>query len=319
MIKVTKADEVMEVKNICFTVYSQPGLGKTSLAFTASRPLLLDFDKGAYRAVDRKDVVQVESWSDVAAISADDLEEYDTIIIDTVGKALDALALDVIAKNARHAYGGALNQQGWGQLGVRFGAYLRKLKGLGKDVVLVSHMDEKADGDQVKERLKIQGGSKDLVLTDSDVIARISIFNKERNLVFSPTETSFGKDPAQLVSMVIPQAGSPAFSTCLEDTIAEIKAGLNQLSAAQVERKGEVDWFKAALPEMKEADEINTVLGRAKKAGNDVAKLVVERAEAMGLEFDAETRGYVYLEEMGKDGDPDETDASEEENQGEAA
>lgn len=298
MIKVTKADEVMEVKQLVFTIYSQPGLGKTSLAFTASNPLLLDFDKGSYRAVDRKDVVQVESWADIASISADDIAEYDTIIIDTVGKALDALALDVLKANSRHGYGGALNQQGWGQLGVRFGAYLRKLKGFGKDVVLVSHMDEKADGDAVKERLKIQGGTKDHVLTDSDVIARISIFNKERNLVFSPTETSFGKDPAGLVSMKLPDASSPAYATCLADIIAKVKDGLNALSAEQVERKGEVEWFRDAVPKMMDADAINAVLGRAKKAGKDMAKLVVDRATELGLEFDAETKSYVYLEEF---------------------
>lgn len=295
MLKITKADEPMTVENLCLTIYSQPGLGKTSLAFTADCPLLLDFDKGSYRAVDRKDVVQVDNWTDVADMRAEDLEGYDTIIIDTVGKALDALANNIISQNSKFAYGGALNQQGWGQLGVRFSAFLRRLKGFGKDVVLISHMDEKADGDAIKERLKIQGGSKDLVLTDSDVIARISIYNKERHLIFSPTETAFGKDPANLRDMAIPDASSDAFTTCLSDIIAKTKAGLNELSAAQIERKGEVDWFRAQLPEMLSADEINAVLGRAKRAGRDVAKMVVDRAEALGLEYDPDEQGYVEL------------------------
>lgn len=46
-LKITRSDEVIRVDTLCMTIYSQPGLGKTSLSFTASRPLLLDFDKGA--------------------------------------------------------------------------------------------------------------------------------------------------------------------------------------------------------------------------------------------------------------------------------
>lgn len=292
-LKITTADERIEVKTLCLTIYAQPGLGKTSLAFTASRPLLFDFDKGSYRAIDRKDVVQVESWADVALIRAGDLEGYDTIVIDTVGKALDALSADIIANNSRLSYGGALNQQGWGQLGVRFSAFLKLLRGFGKDVVLLSHMDEKMDGDAIKERLKIQGGSKDLVLTDSDVIARISVFNKERHLMFSPTETAFGKDPAGLVQMSIPDVSTQGFKTCLADIVTRIKADLNALSEEQIRQKAEAEWFAAALAEIDTADGINAVLDRAKKAGKAISKQVVERAGALGFDFDARARKYV--------------------------
>lgn len=301
-LNVTTADQPIHIDTICMTIYSQPGLGKTSLAFTASNPLMLDFDKGSYRAVDRGDVVQVTSWSDVAGIEASDLEHYDTIVIDTVGKALDSLTADIIEKNSRLAYGGALNQQGWGQLGVRFGAYLKRLRSFGKDIVLISHMDEKSDGEATKERLKISGGSKDLVLTDSDVIARIVIAEKRRTLVFSPTETAFGKDPANIGFVEIPNASKRQYSTYLADIISRIKEGLNSLSDAQLERKGEVEWFKDHLPEMKTPDEINAVLGRAKRVGRDVSKMVVGRAIELQLEFDEKTRSYVYLEELGKDG-----------------
>lgn len=295
-LKITKSDEVIEVRNLCLTIYSQPGLGKTSLAFTASRPLMLDFDKGSYRAVDRKDVVQVADWKDVAGITAADVADYDTIVIDTVGKALESLGADIIRSNSKLAYGGALNQQGWGQLGVRFGAFLKMLRSFGKDVVLISHMDEKRDGDEIKERLKIQGGSKDLVLTDSDVIARIVVQAKQRHLIFSPTETAFGKDPAAIGQMPLPDAADEAFGTCLADIIQTIKDGLNSLSEAQIARKSEVEWFKSALPGMETPEQINGVLGRAKKAGKDVAQMVVARANALGFDFDPDAREYVAPE-----------------------
>lgn len=297
-LNITKADEVITVDTLCWTIYSNPGLGKTSLAFTASNPLLLDFDKGAYRAVDRKDTVQIGLWDDVAQITAQDLEPYDTVILDTVGKALEFLAAKIIAENPRMGYGGALNQQGWGQLGVKFRAFLSSLRRHNKDIILISHMDEKHDGDEIKERLKIQGGSKDLVLTDSDMIARISISNKRRLLVFSPTETSFGKDPAGFSSMEVPDAASEEFARFGAKCLSDAKEAMNALSEAQIQRKSEVEWFKGHLPQILDADGINAILGRAKMAGRDVAKMVVDRAEELGLEFDAQKREYVYLEEM---------------------
>lgn len=307
-LNITKADEVIEVTALCTTIYSQPGLGKTSIAFTASRPLLLDFDGGAYRAVDRGDTVQVDSWADVSAIRTEDLADYDTVILDTVGKALDFLAADIIQNNSRLGYAGALNQQGWGQLGVKFRGFMSSLRRHGKDVILIAHMDEKHDGDTIKERLKIQGGSKDLVLTDSDMIGRISVQNKQRQLIFNPTETSFGKDPAAFDFLTVPDAASPDYKGFMGGVLDRAKASLNELSAAQVERRSEVEWFTQHLPDVKDADGINDLLGRSKKAGGDVALMVVNRAKELGLEFDPEKRKYLYLEDFTTDDDPVEED-----------
>ncbi|MGB1214864.1 MAG: ATP-binding protein [Pikeienuella sp.] len=310
-LKITSSYEPIEITNLVMTIYSQPGLGKTSLAFTASNPLLIDFDHGAHRAVDRGDIVLAEKWSDITDMSAEDLAPYDTIILDTVGKALDALTQNIINTAPRLASAGALNQRGWGQLGVRFNAFLRRLRSFGKDVILLSHMDEKADGEAVKERLKIQGGSKDLVLTDSDVIARISIYNKQRQLMFSPTETSFGKDPADLGMLVVPDAASPEFKTCLGDVLAKVKEGLNALSEAQIERKSEVEWFENTLPDVNTATDINEILNRAKKAGRDVAMMVVQRAKDIGLEFDQATHQYIHPEDdLPEEPEADETAAA---------
>ncbi|MFD2248893.1 hypothetical protein FHS82_001005 [Pseudochelatococcus lubricantis] len=292
-LKVTTATDVIKVDTLCFTVYAQPGLGKTSLAFTAPRPLLLDFDKGAHRAVDRKDTVQVSQWSDVAGITASDVASYDTIVIDTVGKAIDTLAQDIIRSNSRLSHGGALSQQGWGQLGVRFSAFLKLLRGFGKDVILIAHMDEQKDGDVTKERLKIPGGSKDLILTDSDVIARVSIIGRQRYLVFSPTETAFGKDPAEIGEATIPDTGSPEYSAFIAGIIARIKGRLNALSEAQAAHKAETEWFAENLPKLVSAEQINGVLARAKAAGRDVAKLVAERAKTLGMTFNKDGGEYI--------------------------
>ena len=85
-LKILSASEPLPVEQLVVAIYGQPGIGKTTLAFTAEAPLLLDFDKGAYRAVGRKDTVQIESWPDVTNITEADLAPYKTVIVDTAGR-----------------------------------------------------------------------------------------------------------------------------------------------------------------------------------------------------------------------------------------
>lgn len=66
---------------------------------------------------------------------------------------------------------------------------------------------------------------------------------------------------------------------------------------AQAAEQSEAEWFAAVLPKVKDAEGINGLLPRAKQAGRDVAKMLVDRANELQLEFDADARRYVYLEE----------------------
>src|SRR5690606_34637074 len=149
----TKATDAIEVKNITACIYAVPGVGKSTLGFTADRPLLLDFDQGAYRAGNRGDVVQVGAWGDVTSITAEDLSPYRTLIVDTAGRALDALTVDIIANNPKLGRGGALTLQGFGELKARFIAWTKMIRSCGLDVVLISHADEQRSGAQKSTRL----------------------------------------------------------------------------------------------------------------------------------------------------------------------
>ena len=93
----------IKVGNVIVVIYGAPNVGKTSLVLTAANPLLIDFDGGAYRAGNKsgKSVVTAKSWSDVAAMSAEDLEKFDTLIIDTVGTCLDSLVNDIMSGNPK--------------------------------------------------------------------------------------------------------------------------------------------------------------------------------------------------------------------------
>jgi hypothetical protein len=91
-LKITPPSEPIVTSNLIITLFGQPGIGKSTLAYSAPKPLLFDFDGGAQRAKGRKDTVRVHSWADVADVAQADIAPYDTIVLDTVGRALEFLA-----------------------------------------------------------------------------------------------------------------------------------------------------------------------------------------------------------------------------------
>lgn len=297
VLKITRAADPIRVDRINMVIYAAPGLGKTSLAFTAEAPLLLDFDNGAHRSANRKDVVRVSDWSDIAGITADDLEPFKTVIVDTAGRALDALTADIIRANPKSGRGGALTLQGYGHLKSQFIAFLKLLNGFGKDVVLIAHMDEQRNGDEIIERLDVQGGSKGEIYKAADAMGRIAIADNKRWLRFSPTDASFGKNPAQFDPLEIPKLASPEFQTFLADVIQQTKDRLNEMTEAQMEAAQEQDWFRQALPGVEDAEGINGLLVRATKGGLTAKALLHERATSLGLAFDRSAGKYVAKKE----------------------
>lgn len=292
MLRITRAADPITVDRLNVVLYAPPGIGKSTLAFTADEPLMLDFDQGAHRAANRKDTVRVQQWSDVAGITAEDLAPFQTIIVDTAGRALDALTADIIRVNPKHGRGGALTLQGYGELKARFIAFLKLLNSFGKDVVLIAHMDEQRSGDEIVERLDVQGGSKNEIYKVADAMGRIAIREGRRMLLFSPTEAAFGKNPGQLDPLEIPALGSAAFGGFLASVIRETKDRLNALTDAQRAALAEQEWFRETLPGVEDADGINALIDRAKSGGRTVQAMLAARAKELGLGFDKRAKSY---------------------------
>jgi hypothetical protein len=292
-LRITKASEPITVERLNAVIYGPPGLGKSSLAFTADTPLLLDFDNGSHRAANRKDTVRVADWSDVAGITAEDLAPFKTVIVDTAGRALDCLTADIIRINPKHGRGGALTLQGYGELKARFTSFLKLLNSFGKDVVLIAHMDEQRNGDDIIERLDVQGGSKGEIYKAADAMGRLVIANGKRQLRFSPTDAAFGKNPGQLEPLDIPDFNSADFEGFLASVIDRIKARLNELTEDQREAVAEQQWFRDALPKVAAAEGINGLIDRAKTAGTVCKTMLHKRAEEIGLSFDKAKGEYV--------------------------
>lgn len=291
-LRITRAADPITVERLNVVVYGPPGLGKTSLAFTAAAPLLLDFDNGSHRAAGRKDVVRINTWSDVVGITADDLASYSTIIIDTAGRALDAITADIIKTDPKGHKNGALTLPGYGTLKTRFTGFLKLMNSFGKDVVLIAHMDEQRNGDDVIERLDVQGGSKGEIYKAADAMGRLVMEGGKRWLKFSPADAAFGKNPGQLEPLLVPHNDAPEFDGCLARVIQQTKDKLNAMSEEQKAAKQALDALREALDGATDAASVNALLNKAKAAGPAAKVMLHAKATEIGLAYDKDAGAY---------------------------
>ena len=290
---IIKAVDQIETTTLTTAIYGSPGVGKSTLAFTANNPILFDFDRGAHRAKGRKDIVRIERWQEIATITDADLEGYDTVVLDTVGRCLDMISAWLITDNSKNARaGGALSQQGWGALKYNFGTWLARIRGMGKDVVLIAHSQEDHDGDLVKERLDVQGGSKTEIYKLADLMGRIFISaDGKRTLDFSPTSTAFGKNPGQLPVLPIPDVDlEPDF---LANVLQQTKDALNQLSDAQLEEQKRIDALRETLLAIEDADGMNAWVSENAGASRKDKAIALTVFAEKGFKYDKAAGSFV--------------------------
>jgi hypothetical protein len=299
-LKILRAEEPIEVKTVNILIYGMPGAGKTSTAFTAATPLLLDFDKGAHRSMNRKDIVQINNWSEVSKLSPADLKPYNTIIIDTLGRCLDYIQQALIESDAKLGKkDGGLTMTGWGALKSHFTNWMKQLSLLGKDVILIAHDREDKDGDVKFIRPDIVGGSYNEVMKVADFIGYLYLINDKRQLDFNPCEKFIGKNAAGFPKLNIPDFGAePAY---MGKMMKKMKDSLGQISKEQSEAVGILNQHIERINAMTTADQINAYLYEKKPA--DLKNGIVEqlkahtkaRAKELGLEFHTEEKKYFEI------------------------
>jgi hypothetical protein len=154
-------------------------------------------------------------------------------------------------------------------------------------------MDEQRNGDDVIERLDVQGGSKGEIYKTADAMGRLVIENKQRWLMFSPTDAAFGKNPGQLEPLKVPHFESADFEGFLGRVIQQTKDRLNEASEAQKEAVAEQEWFRATLAKVNSVEQLNGLLGRAANAPQACKVMMRDKATSIGAHYDKARSEFV--------------------------
>jgi hypothetical protein len=300
--RIIKSTDTIPVDHPVFLIFGQPGIMKTSLAYSAKDTLLLDFDRGAHRAINRKDTLVIDSWADVAELldSPDALEPYSTIALDTVGRCLDVMTADIIRETPKLGPGGNLSMQGWGVLKKRFQSFIATLRTLGKDVVLIAHDKEDKDGDTRVVRPDIAGGSYGEVMKVSDFVGYAYMAGKDRVLDFNPTDRWIGKNPGAWAPIKVPAAAKA--TTVLADLIDQGRAALGHISEASAVITQAVDVWREKLAGLTTAKDLNEQMPMIKAIQSPIiqpqaAKLLMDRGAELKLTFDAKAKKFTEAEQ----------------------
>jgi hypothetical protein len=293
MIKQKGAD--IGVNNIVMTIYGQPDSGKTTLGCSAKKPLLLDFDGLVYKAknISDVDVVQIKSWNEIALIPEKDIAEYDTIIVDTCGRALDVLTEHLIKDNYKLAQSnGALTLQGYGSLKSTFAVWLKRLMSLGKDVVLLCHVKESTEKDNRFFRPAVVGGSLDEIMTISTFVGFLHYSGKNRVIDFAPCEEWYGKNAAELETLTLEHYANN--NHILADIIELSKKSIQTHIDNNNETIKLIQDYKIQIKELTEASQFNDLMVNAKDLKRIVKSQIFvdmqKHADEINIKFNPKTK-----------------------------
>jgi AAA domain len=295
--RIIRAHEAITVQHPIFLIFGEPGICKSSLGYSAKNPLLLDADKGAHRAANRRDTWPVSCWGDITALyeQPDILEPFGAIVPDTIGRILDYITLDIAENDPKKAPGGSLSQQGWGVLKSRFAQWMNRTRAMGKDVLLIAHHKEERDGDQRIMRPDIQGGSLHEVLKIADYVGYLYMSGKDRMLDFNPTDRWTGKNPAQWKPFKVPPVGKAA--TFMAELMDQGREALGKISEASALIARQVDEWCLQIATFQSAHEFNRALPELQKltaaAAPQVKAVLIARANELSLTVDPVTRTFV--------------------------
>lgn len=254
----------IKVENVITFIYGDPGIGKTSLAFSANNAVLFDFDEGAHRAgkFRKSDTVPIGNWNEVSRLNANDFTKYDTIVIDTAGRCLDMITATLRGGKGNTRSDGQLTMMGYGKLGAIFSEWLKTLRSFKKDIIILAHASEDKDGDNVIKRPDMVGGSKKEAYKVADMMAYMTVQDSNngpiRRLNFVPSTSYLAKDSGMVGNITINSLDD--FPNQMADIIKATKDHINSLSEEMAKAQKDLDDIRVEMMDIENAEHVNTLI-----------------------------------------------------------
>lgn len=307
-INIISADQPLQVNAIITYIYADPGLGKTSMGFTADKAVSFDFDKGAHRTGElrRGAVIPVQKWTDISNLTAQDLSPFNTIVLDTVGAMLECIKSHLLGIGENRQKDGTLKLKAQGTANNLFKSYVHMLISMGKDVVFIAHAVESENGDQTIHRPDLGGKNRNELYRIADVMGYLTTVRTQegksaRVLSFNPTDTHHAKNAGALGGETgevwVPDL--KANPTFLADLIKSAKDHINTLTPEQLALTKAVEdltnWQQSCA-EADHAGDLNQLTESLIKDHmyyQNMRQIMLARAKELGCTFDKNQNKWI--------------------------
>lgn len=307
---IRQPEEILgQKKRIRMLIAGYPGIGKTTLALSAPRPLHIDCDFGLDRVEARYRVpfIQPQSYDELLAdLVPENLRDFETLVFDTGGQLLTLMSLWAMKKDPKYGQrDGTLSLKGYGFVGKEFMRLMDycyyELK---KHIVVVFHAVEEKDGDNTRLRIKVEGQTKNNVWEPMDLGGFMEMHGNDRVIGFSNCERYFAKGTRGIKGvMKVPELGpdkpndflTRLFDQYYKQVADEVRMAEEQKRAYEaVMEKGQAIIAKIedantanqAVEEMKQLEHVLT-------SHQELAYLFSQKVAELNLVLDKKTKQYV--------------------------
>jgi len=332
MINFIKPTDKLSIGGLMIFLYGEPGIGKTSVANTAGNCFLFDADNtGANRAINRQYItrlldtelqksilpqgefgltidefiIYLTSGSLIKDLEAGTGERLDSLIIDNTDNFMNMILGYCARRNPSLILktGQYDNMRVYGEAKPVLKNIIKFLRLTGRNIINITH--EKADGGKENKRTgdkKATPNAASSVLTEMgaacDLIGRITAERGGRWIDFSPSAEGFGKNPANLPAMQIPDFDGPS-NWFLDKIINPTREAMSAPSISNEAVRKDIERFKAKIHNAQNASDVNGIIAELielkdsnAKAYSTVRPELKKRATELSLVFNSTVGNY---------------------------
>lgn len=299
------SEQKYENEKLCMILYGLPGVGKTTLAASAPKPIVIDCDRGMKRVSPeyRCDISNVSSYKDLLEDIKSLGNDYETIIIDTGGSLIELMkewAMETEPTATKKNGGFSLPGYGFVKSEfLRLSAELRKKY----NTIFIFHAAKEKQEEEFFYDLIVEGAAKTLVWQPADLGAYFFIQNGKRYMGFSPTANYSAKSAYGISGIVeVPElsGGEPnVFLTKLFEKVrANIKSETEAIAPKHTAYESAMSCGRELVAAINHAADVEPCLEaisnieHALSSEKEIKALVKERLKELGITYNKETKTY---------------------------
>ena len=303
--KVFKTSDAMPINSVLGMIYGEPGVGKTTLACSADRALLLDFDKGANIPF-RGDTVAVSSWEEVEneVMEYVQANNYKTVIWDTVDTAREYLKEYLLELDKQNNHKERYNRDPR-RLAVgmqdKMLPLINKYKRSGINLILLAHVEEKEVNEITQKRPMLSGKLGREMMNKCDYIANLAWVNKTRILTFNPSDSAYAKNRGNLEDYAISDFVPGQKNNDMAIMIGMILKNMNSFHESHLDIENQVGVLKLEIDQLTEDTFNDWYINDFAELERTGEKMVFEpikrylsgRAKELGMKYDKTTKEFI--------------------------